>query len=270
MTTALAATFVRNLKLFNAKERDHLMRFAYLGETCDYTEGATFLSKAFDDALRAAAKVPESAKCVFAGMDYHLDWVFAALWLASHRPGWPDENGERVSEPMGKHEALENIKDLYTDFRPLTGSQEDIDLLVVYSHEGKWFVLFIEAKGSASFDNVQLARKVIRLNRILDESGLGPEATQVLEFRLILTAPAQKKIEDTSWSKLADSLPNPKPGEKDKFKKMRECLKQAHENGPISQFQFMPLGFPATTYAIERVREDGLGAFTHWTLRLRK
>jgi hypothetical protein len=270
VTTAVAAAFVGNLKLFNAKERDHLMRFAYLGQTCDYPEGTTFLSEAFDDALRVVANVPESATCVFAGMDYHLDWVFAALWLASHRPGWPDENGERVSEPMDEYEAEGGIKDLYTDFRPLTGSQEDIDLLVVYAHEGKWFVLFIEAKGSASFDNVQLARKVIRLNHILDESRMGPEATQVLEFRLILTAPAQKKIEDISWSKLADGLPNPKPGDKDKFEKMRGCLKRAHEKGPIKQFQFMPLGVPATTYAIERVREDGLGAFTHWTLRKRK
>ena len=30
MSRAMAEAFVRNLKLFNAKERDHLMRYAYL------------------------------------------------------------------------------------------------------------------------------------------------------------------------------------------------------------------------------------------------
>lgn len=85
-------TIVRNLKLFNAKERDHLMRFAYLGENTAYDAPQSeelprcFLDKAFDHQLKVVSGVDSEATCVFAGMDYHLDWLFVALWLSSSHP----------------------------------------------------------------------------------------------------------------------------------------------------------------------------------------
>ena len=36
MSREMIEAFIRNLKLFNAKERDHLMRFAYLGQSGPY------------------------------------------------------------------------------------------------------------------------------------------------------------------------------------------------------------------------------------------
>lgn len=73
-----ASLLVQNLKALNAKERDHLMRFAYLGST------APWLSKEMICALKKQlpGDLGPDAKCVFAGMDYHLDWLHAALYLA--------------------------------------------------------------------------------------------------------------------------------------------------------------------------------------------
>ena len=157
MHRAMTEAFIRNLKLLNAKERDHLMRFAYLGEGAPYESASTFLSREADDRLRVHAVemgLAPSARCVFAGMDYHLDWLFVALWMARHSPAWtPLEGGEPPFEPMAVHEAVADTKALYTDFRPVSGSQEDVDLLVVYDDDDKLAVLCIEAKGSASFDS---------------------------------------------------------------------------------------------------------------------
>ena len=89
MTRATAEAFVRNLKALNAKERDHLMRFAYLGEEKPYGASDRFLSPAATNALRKHAtgmELSEGSECVFAGMDYHLDWIHAALWTARRRP----------------------------------------------------------------------------------------------------------------------------------------------------------------------------------------
>jgi len=57
MTPEMKDALVENLKLFNAKERDHLMRDAYLGigseaSEVDYRETKRFLSAAFDEKLK--------------------------------------------------------------------------------------------------------------------------------------------------------------------------------------------------------------------------
>jgi hypothetical protein len=146
----MAEAFIRNLKLLNAKERDHLMRFAYLGQSAPYKSSSIFLSNEADQHLRAHALelgLANSAKCVFAGMDYHLDWLFAALRLASDSLAW-SPGTDAPAERMAAHHAVAGVKDLYTDFRPVTGSQEDIDMLVVYDDGNRLAVLFVEAKAA--------------------------------------------------------------------------------------------------------------------------
>lgn len=267
MSRAIDEALVRNLKLFNAKERDHLMRFAYLGGDAAYPDASTFLSPRFDAVLREEHVRPmglgPEAKCVFAGMDYHLDWLFAALWLARTSPAGTPEDGVRV--PMDAHEGVAGIKSLYTDFRPLNGSQEDIDLVAVFDDGQRLAVLLIEAKGSAAFDKVQLARKVIRLDRILVDSGMSAADSRAIQFRFILAAPNKPRFEDCRA--YARTLPPPRPGDIDKFKAMREAL-EVHPSGIGDCMHFLRIpGFPETTYAVERLPEAGV--FRHWALRKR-
>ena len=94
-TMELKDALIRNLQVFNAKERDHLMRFAYLGQNTPYTQDSAYMHPDFDQALRDVGSLDGSAKCIFAGMDYHLDWLFAALWLAVHEPHWQPASGCR-------------------------------------------------------------------------------------------------------------------------------------------------------------------------------
>jgi hypothetical protein len=258
MSRTINDALVRNLKLFNAKERDHLMRFAYLGENAAYSTDSRFLSKEFDALLREQMRLTSSAKCVFAGMDYHLDWIFAAIWLAKNSPAWTPH--DELMVPMDTHEGVAGIDRMYTDFRPVSGSQEDIDLLVVYDDGEKLAVLFIEAKGSASFNKVQLARKVIRLDRILVDSGIASADRCSMSFRLFLAAPEKPSFDNClAYSR---SLP-----ELDKFKVMRAAL-DVHSSGIGDCLHFLRLsGFPQHAYAVERIPDAGV--FTHWTLRKR-
>jgi hypothetical protein len=79
---------------------------------------------------------------------------------------------------MDEHNADPNMSDLYTDFRPVMGNQEDVDLLAVYRKADRllrscwWKPRAVAAK----FDRVQLARKLIRLDRIIMKSGIDKEA----------------------------------------------------------------------------------------------
>ncbi|MBP9154064.1 MAG: hypothetical protein KBF48_03905 [Xanthomonadales bacterium] len=189
-THEMKGALLRNLKPLNAKERDHLMRDAYLGigsAEVDIDHGKTtrFLSAEFDKRLkehiRHELKLTGEARCVFAGMDYHLDWIFAALWMATQNPAWP-YSADSTPVKMADHTRVENLDSMYTDFRPVMGIQEDIDLLAVYEVDDTLAIVFIEAKGSAAFDRVQLARKLIRLDRILVDSGIAKNCANSLPY----------------------------------------------------------------------------------------
>jgi hypothetical protein len=199
----LTDKLISNLKAFNAKERDHLLRFAYLGESGCYETSGRYLSEPFTEQLMApdgpvkALGLNETAKCVFAAMDYHIDWLCAALTITVRKKvNLLDKKGEALdfeleSEPVGQ----ENISRLYTDFRPIMGNQEDIDLLAVFSdNEGKTVMLFIEAKGVAAFDRVQLARKMIRLDRVLETSGVLNGGEPLIRYGLVLISPKEMPL----------------------------------------------------------------------------
>ncbi len=269
------ATLIRNLKLFNAKERDHLMRAAYLGVDGRYADTTQFLSKNFDDKLKTHLKgldIDESkAICVFAGMDYHLDWLFAALWMTANHPNWHEKPGDKICLPLETHKKLDGINNLHSDFRPLTGTQEDIDLLVVYSDGKKLAMLFIEAKGSAAFNRVQLGRKLIRLDRIIAHT----DSELQMQCRLVLVAPKKPAFKDIegkeykSWISFAQGLPEKRAKE---FEVMKAALSEIKSNIG-DEIHFMPLTeYPEKLYKVERQRETKSkeGAYTHCILKLRK
>ena len=278
MTARPIETIVRNLKLFNAKERDHLMRFAYLGENTAYDAPQSeelprrFLDKAFDDQLRVVSGVDPEATCVFAGMDYHLDWLFVALWLSSSHPDWSPTAHDLPPIEMDEHIAEPEISDLYTDFRPVMGNQEDVDLLAVYRKADDFWIVLVEAKGSAAFDRVQLARKLIRLDRIIMKSGVDKNV-----FRLVLASPGMPRFQDKDDPQqsmdclaFAKQLPANEGG--NKYKHMVEAL-ESHESGIGKGLRHLALaGFPRSLYAVRRHPSNpgNRGDFTHWTIVRRK
>ena len=95
--------------------------------------------------------------CAYVATDYHLDWVFASLFLAERGV---DLNGEwggpflRIKDEISANEG-----------------QLDIDLLIAYSEGKKCHLLFLEAKGDSHFDNRQLNKKAERLRVIFKEHG---------------------------------------------------------------------------------------------------
>ncbi|WP_234447007.1 hypothetical protein [Luteimonas sp. MC1572] len=274
----MADALIRNLKLLNAKERDHLMRFAYLGEDADYASASTFLSAHCNSLLREHALdmgLSASARCVFAGMDYHLDWLFAALWTAKTSTAWMPQGEHPAPVPMAPHEGVEGVDPLYTDFRPVTGSQEDVDLLVVYDDGEKLAMLFIEAKGIAEFNEVQLARKLIRLDRILDASGVKAAEERSVEFRLILASPKRPRF-SCCFTEMMERFEGD-TGKPDRLA-MRNAL-EIHRGGIGMGMHYLRLsGFPQGTYAVKRMRDKGAGGaapatatspYTHWELKVR-
>ena len=160
------------LKRFNRKERFHLLRHA-LG----YDKDSFRLGGAFREALGAniGQRIPRDALVM---MDYHLDWVGMALWLADRnemptkRAPWPSQG--RVK-----------------------GNQEDVDLLVAFKSEGKDHVVLVEAKGGSPWRNSQLDSKARRLSdifgrKIADGANVRPH--------FVLIAPkGSSAIEGRTW-----------------------------------------------------------------------
>lgn len=155
------------LGAFNRKERYYLVAQALGGFT---------LSPQFRALLGETIGQEIPAKSA-AWMDYHLDWVFAALTLRDISPN--DVDGRVFESP---------------DFRgpdPLPGTQpvhvntnqEDIDLLVAFRDRDLLHLIFLEAKGETSWGNRQLRSKIRRLGAIF------PQVPAGLSLSFVLASP---------------------------------------------------------------------------------
>jgi hypothetical protein len=132
------------LRSFNRKERFFLVGAAL--DNPDFTIGQDFsgsLSEAFEVA------VPEDA---FLAMDYHLDWIHASLALADFddpsRPSYPNDTGI------------------------VTGTIEDIDLIVAFERDSVTHIILLEAKAETGWTNKQMASKSSRLIQVFGKDGL--------------------------------------------------------------------------------------------------
>ncbi|MFQ5825771.1 MAG: hypothetical protein ACE5IA_00305 [Dehalococcoidia bacterium] len=133
---------INNLKAFNRKERFFLIGMA-LGNT------EFRLSRGFRDAIeqKLHLNVPEDA---FAAMDYHLDWIYASLFLALK------------AKPVQVHQNTNNL---------ITATQEDIDFIIAFEMGNAHHLILLEAKGVMGFNNRQLASKAQRLKEIFGDQG---------------------------------------------------------------------------------------------------
>jgi hypothetical protein len=259
-----------NLKALNAKERDHLMRFAYLGEDGTYEKSTTFLSEEFLNLLGASLgnHFPKLTKesCLFAGMDYHLNWFYAAMHLTGI--GFEDENGMKEG---GKGKRKVGIPDApeKTGLHPVLGNQEDIDLLVVLKAGGKVHVVFVEAKGASGFDRTQLARKLVRVNHIIDVSK--PKGGwSHMDFHFVL-APGREnnRFDESTFEEYLNAGGVPSEGEE----------KAIHEEAcRCREFNQKPIwlkvnNFPDRDFLWKvtrtRIGNASDGPYTHWKLEKR-
>ncbi len=135
------------LQSFNRKERFYLVGTA-LGNP------GFRLGDDFREMLHAAIGqiVPKDA---FVAMDYHLDWIYASLFLASLAP---DRNQNAVFERRAS----------------ITASQQDVDLLVAFpSHDcpAHFHLVLVEAKLDTAWTNSQVESKAERLAQIFGSDG---------------------------------------------------------------------------------------------------
>jgi hypothetical protein len=120
--------------------------------------------------------IDESA---FAATDYHLDWLHAALLLAS--------GSVEVGKPHPN-----------VDQAIATGNQEDIDLLVAVERREAIHLVLIEAKADAGFTNTQLLSKAERLGRIFDSDGTRFPGV-IPHFVLISPREPSRRLNVTKW-----------------------------------------------------------------------
>ena len=137
----MIAGLLELLESFNRKERFFLVSQA-VGEFQLNDDFRRELGKAIN------VDVPHDA---FTAMDYHLEWLTAALYAY--------ECGD-----VGR--IFDNAPQ-----QVIKGNQEDTDLLVAFEGSGDWHVVLIEAKGATGWRNAQMQSKASRLGKIFGSEG---------------------------------------------------------------------------------------------------
>lgn len=178
------------LMAFNRKERDHLVKMAYCGNSLPE------LSDVFRGSLERVLsprveKIPEDDG-VFFGMDYHLNWLFCAIW-AAHKS--PSQSGA-YENPRGHWRIPKRVKTngstivKYASVRLIEQNQEDLDFIVAFNDPSKnrLNVILVEAKLDTSWDSVQFSRKVGRIDNIsraCKQAGFDP----CIDWSIVLLSP---------------------------------------------------------------------------------
>lgn len=172
------------LQRFNRKERHWLVRDA-LGSA------SARLDKDFTDRVQAAIRLRDPAFEIdpeaWWAIDFHIDWLVAALHMLRHGP-------ESAATPQPNDPVI------------VTGSQQDIDLVIA---SGSTLVL-VEAKGVGAWPDEGLDKKVARLNAlppsIIESSGKSGD----IQVYFLLCSPGEPPILNLSvwqpWMKADDRL----------------------------------------------------------------
>ncbi|EKB17159.1 hypothetical protein HMPREF1168_03386 [Aeromonas veronii AMC34] len=145
---------ISNLKSFNRKERFYL-----IGQMLGNPE-----FRMDDNQLDKISKligltIPRK---YFAAMDYHLDWIYASLYLTKNN-----------SKSCVERNFIEE-SGIETDYQ-ISGTQEDVDFLLAFVDEKKiTHIVMIEAKGDSYFSNGQLDSKNKRFKAIFGNENTWP------------------------------------------------------------------------------------------------
>lgn len=167
----MSKNLIDNLKSFNRKERFYLVG-QMLGNP-EFRMDKTQLDEISD---LINIKIPTE---YFAAMDYHLDWIYASLFLT--------ENDANIAFERNFTEK-DGIK---IDYQ-VSGTQEDVDFLLAFvDHENTTHIVMIEAKGDSYFSNAQLDSKNKRFKAIFGNESTWPN---VKPHFLICSPKSPKKI----------------------------------------------------------------------------
>ena len=157
---------IEQLRSFNRKERFILLTKAL---------GTEVLGDAFRRELEATIEVTVPTDA-FVAMDYHLDWLSMALYLADNAP---------PAEPIHNDDLVR-------------GNQQDVDLLVAFDGDSTTHIVLIEAKVETDWTPSQLESKISRLRRIF---GKGRPGARMARPHFVLTSPERPPhgISAASW-----------------------------------------------------------------------
>lgn len=160
---------ITHLRSFNRKERFILLQEALGADTfC--------LDGSFRKRLGEVVGVPIPANA-FVAMDYHLDWIQMALYLAA-TPSPPS--------------LIPN-----DDANLFKANQEDVDLLVAFDDAVKTHLVLVEAKMETGWTNRQLCSKAERLRRIF---GTGRPGTGLAKGHFVLASPNRpERLKTDDW-----------------------------------------------------------------------
>lgn len=172
------------LERFNRKERFILFEQATAGT------GRVTLHDGYGAQLGAAIgqSIPAGHLLM---VDYHLNWLYAALEL--HAGNWSTaQPGVRAAEAV----PAVNVPD--GDLRhALERNQEDIDLLVVWEEDKTTHVALVEAKAHTGWTNKQMRSKAARLQAIFGDGGT--RYRDVTPHFALTSFAASKKLTTTGW-----------------------------------------------------------------------
>jgi len=216
-------SFIDCLALFNRKERYWLLKNA-LGVGKDLHLP---LSDGFWKRVKSYGEFPPGlkAKDIWWAMDYHFDWIAGAVRLFRN---------EAVSEPLA------------LDGKLITGTQEDVDLLLAYGNK----LLLIEAKVDSQFDSDQFERKIKRF-KALEKYAKGD-----VEFKwLYMTAKSKNlKLDGEKTPHCHLEILPPRRSPKDFFPKSVGTFCRAARCN-------------AGTESLEsEIKEKNSGTYTHWKI----
>lgn len=175
---------IQNLHDFNRKERDHLIKFALCGEKPPKPAISAHLWRLVR--LEKGAKRP-LPRNMFLGMDYHLNWLYAALMVDR------SSKVKKIGDLSNKWKAPGNEREFDEVVRPIQPNQQDVDLLLVYYKKPKQIhIVLIEAKLTSGWDSAQFASKIARINaiKVEAENRLGRSVEQ--SWRFYLASPANE------------------------------------------------------------------------------
>ncbi|MBL0626349.1 hypothetical protein [Aeromonas jandaei] len=144
---------IENLKSFNRKERFYLV-----GQMLGNPEFRMDDKQLDKISALIGIKIPRE---YFAAMDYHLDWIYASLFLIQ-------EHDEKIFP----RNFIDNKQQI--DLQ-ISGTQEDVDFLIAFvDHKKTTHIVMIEAKGDSYFSNDQLNSKNKRFKAIFGDEDTWP------------------------------------------------------------------------------------------------
>lgn len=156
---ARARRIIERLKMFNRKERDHLMKFAL----CENPEAPQISTDLWRQIRETKGRNKPRPEKIFLGVDYHLNWLYAAIATAQFSNNELDQPFPNIWDYGSQQSSGTSV--------PLEGNQQDVDLLVAWidAKNGVQVVL-VEAKLDSSWNDKQISDKLDRLKKIRSDA----------------------------------------------------------------------------------------------------